>query len=121
MKKIMKFIPLFLFLSILLWGFVNINIQNTAIFNNDYIDSDPSINSEELSKTTGIDLSTFNEDRSMIKMYSENNTLKVVINERYINLDELVIGKVILLIVDSIDNTLMYFNNLINNVVQRGI
>ena len=41
----------------------------------------------------------------------------MIINEKDIDLDELIIGKIILLIVNSIDNIIMNFNNLINNIV----
>lgn len=117
MRKIIKIIPFFLFISILLWGTVNINMQNTDIFNNSYTDDDSSLSSKELSQKTGIDLSIFNEDKSIIKIYKENDSTKMIINEKDIDLDELIIGKIILLIVNSIDNIIMNFNNLINNIV----
>ncbi len=117
MKKILRFIPFFLFLLILLWGFINVNIQNTQVFNNNYIDSDDLLDSEKISKNTGIDLTIFNQDKSIIKIYSEDNALKVVINNKDINLDERVIGKIAILVVNSINNLLSCFNDLINNAV----
>lgn len=117
LKKILRFIPFFLFLLILLWGFINVNIQNTQVFNNNYIDSDDLLDSEKISKNTGIDLTIFNQDKSIIKIYSEDNALKVVINNKDINLDERVIGKIAILVVNSINNLLSCFNDLINNAV----
>lgn len=121
MRKILKLIPLFLFLLILLWGFINVNLQNTQVFNSNYIESNTLADVEELSENTGIDLNTFNEDKSIIKVYSEDNTLKVVINNKVISLDELITGKFVVLVINSMNNALAYFNDLINNVAQGSI
>lgn len=119
MKKILKIIPFFLFNIILIWGFVNINIRNTEIFSSNYIEfiRTNKVQKDELEKNTGIDFSSFNKDESIIKIYKKQNNLQVVFKDRVINLNKSMIGKIIILTVNSINNALGYFSNLIRNIV----
>ncbi|MDO4534273.1 MAG: hypothetical protein Q4B63_00510 [Clostridium perfringens] len=119
MKKILSVVPILLSIIILLWGFVNINIKNTEVFNSEYIEAIASkkVEGEELEVNTGIDLTSFNKDESIIKIYNEENNLKLVFKNKIINLNEGILGRVVVLTVNSINNALNYINTLIENFI----
>lgn len=119
MRKILRAIPILLFCIILLWGFININIENTKAFNEQYIEtiSSKPVDGEKLEENTGIDFTGFNEDKSIIKIYNEENNLKLVFKNHIINLNEGILGKIVILIVDSMNNGLDYINTLIENFI----
>lgn len=119
MRKILRTIPILLSIIILLWGFININIENTKAFNEEYIEtiSLKPVDGEKLEKNTGIDFTSFNEDNSIIKIYNEENNLKLVFKNHVINLNEGIIGKIVILTVDSMNNSLNYINTLIENFI----
>lgn len=119
MRKILRSIPILLSIIILLWGFININIQNTKAFNNEYIKtiSLKPVDGEKLEENTGIDFTSFNEDKSIIKIYNEENNLKLVFKNYIIDLNEGLLGKIVILIVDYMNNSLNYINTLIENLV----
>lgn len=119
MKKILKVIPFILFSIILLWGFININIKNTEIFNSNYIEfiTSNKVELDELEKNTGIDFTSFKRDKSIIKIYKRENNLQAVFKNKIISLNESISGKIVILIINSINNTLEYFSNLIRDMV----
>ena len=119
MRKILRVVPFVLFLVIFIWGFININIQNTEVFNSEYIECNSSnkIGIEELEENTGIDFSGFNKDESLIKVYNEENNLKLVFKDYVIDLNEGVLGRIVMYIVNSMNNSVNYINTLIENLV----
>ncbi len=119
MKKILRIIPVLLFVIILLWGFININIQNTKIFNSKYIEAMTSrkIDSERLEENTGIDFTNFNKDESIIKIYNEENNLKLVFRNKIIDLNNDPLGRMVVIIVNSMNSALKYINNIIENLI----
>lgn len=89
----------------LIWGFFKINIEATEAFNSSkYERSD--VDYEKIKKDTGLDLEKLSRDDSFIKTYDEEDKFIVVIGKYKIDLQETVVGRVIVNTLDTIDNVL---------------
>ncbi|MPQ42256.1 hypothetical protein [Clostridium tarantellae] len=103
MKKIIFTIPFILFSIIFFWGYVNINIENTKVFNNKDLEVS-NVDSEKLKEETGMDLSMFSKDESKIKIYREDEEVYAVIDNYKVDINKGIIGKGLVNLIDSINH-----------------
>lgn len=111
MRKIKTLlIPLIIFLFIVSWGIIGVNLENTEAFNNQEIEKSEHIDYERIKEKTGMDLTIFSEDNSPVKIYENKDEFYLVINEHKFNLNQGIVGNVLIgsfnlmnLIIDNIN------------------
>ncbi|MGL5244374.1 MAG: hypothetical protein ACRC7R_04220 [Sarcina sp.] len=113
MRKILITVPFILFFIIFIWGYVNINIENTKVFNNKDLEV-TNVDSEKLKEEIGMDLSVFSKDESKIKIYKEDKEIFAVVEDYKIDINKGVIGKGLINIVDGMN----YFINKIGHFIE---
>lgn len=118
MKKIFLIIPFVMFVIIFIWGFTKINIENTEVFNNKNQEV-TNVDYEKIKEDTGMDLTIFSKDNSIIKIYKEGSNLTLVINDIILELSNNILGKIFISILDIFDNSIDKINNLINIIFMK--
>lgn len=100
-----------IFFSIICWGVIGINIENTEAFNNQNYELNEQVDYERIKEETGMDLTVFSEDNSPIKIYENKDEFYLVFKEHTLNLNRGFIGNILI-------GTFNLINNLINNINQ---
>lgn len=118
MKKILYVIPFLLFFVIFIWGFVNINIENTKVFNTK--DSEiSSMDNDKLKEEIGIDLTVFSKDNSQVKIYRDEKGVFISYNNYLLNLSEGLLGKSIVAMIDTMNRSLESINLFMQNIMEE--
>ncbi len=70
LKKFMTIVTLgIIVFSIISWGFIGVNIENTEAFNNQNYELSEKVDYDRIKEETGMDLTIFSEDNSPVKKY----------------------------------------------------
>lgn len=115
MKKIFLIIPFVLFLIIFIWGFTKVNIENTEVFNNKKQEV-TNVDYEKIKEDTGMDLTIFSKDNSIIKIYKEGSKLTLVINDIVLELSNNIVGKIFISTLDILDSSIDKINSFIDTM-----
>ena len=106
MKKFMTILTLAIIVfSIISWGLIGVNIENTEAFNNQNYDYD------RIKEETGMDLTIFSEDNSPVKIYENKDEVYLVFKEHTLNLSKGLFGNILI-------GTFNLVNKLINDINQ---
>ena len=117
MKKILYVIPFLMFIVIFVWGFVNINIENTKVFNSK--DSEiSSMNNDKLKEEIGIDLTGFSEDNSKMKIYRDEKGFYISYKDYVINLNEGIFGRALIAMIDTMNKSVESINLIVQNIME---
>lgn len=118
MKKMLYIIPFLLFSVIFVWGFVNINIENTKVFNSK--DSEiSSMDNDKLKEEIGIDLTGFSKDNSNVKIYRDTNEFFVVYKDYVVNLNEGLFGRALVAMIDTMNKSAESINLFMQNIMEE--
>lgn len=118
MKKILYIIPFLMFIVIFVWGFVNINMENTKVFNSK--DSEiSSMDNDKIKEEVGIDLTGFSEDNSNLKMYRDDQGFYVIYKDYVVNLNEGVFGRALVAMIDTINRSVESVNLFMENIMEE--
>ncbi|MGG5462673.1 hypothetical protein [Clostridium sp. B9] len=110
MKKIISLIiPSIIFIAIISWGVMGVNIENTEAFNNKEYEVSEQIDYDKIKEETGMDLTVFSEDNTPIKIYENKDEFYLVFKEHILNLNKGIIGSVLV-------GTFNIMNNIIDNI-----
>lgn len=103
MKRFIAGISVFIAIIMLVWGFFKVNIEATEAFNSSKYERS-NVDYEKIKKDTGLDLEKLSRDDSFIKTYDEKDKFIVVIGKYKIDLEETIVGRVIVNTLDIIDS-----------------
>ncbi|EGT3615854.1 hypothetical protein FHH43_06315 [Clostridium perfringens] len=98
-----------IFFSIICWGIIGVNIENTEAFNNQNYELNEQVDYEKIKEETGMDLTVFSEDNSPIKIYENKDEFYLVFKEYTLNLNKGLIGNILI-------GTFNLMNQLINSI-----
>lgn len=116
MKKFIAILTLgLIFFSILCWGIIGINIENTEAFNNQNYESSKQIDYDKIKEETGMDLTVFSEDNSPIKIYENKDEVYLVFNDYTLNLNRGLIGNILIGTFNLVDKIINSINQFIGN------
>ena len=112
MKKFMTILTLAIIVfSIISWGFIGVNIENTEAFNNQNYELSEKVDYDRIKEETGMDLTIFSEDNSPIKIYENKDEVYLVFKEHTLNLSKGLFGNILI-------GTFNLVNKLINDINQ---
>lgn len=112
LKKFMTILTLgIIVFSIISWGLIGVNIENTEAFNNQNYELSEKVDYDRIKEETGMDLTIFSEDNSPVKIYENKDEVYLVFKEHTLNLSKGLFGNMII-------GTFNLVNKLINNINQ---
>ncbi|EGT5617978.1 TPA: hypothetical protein I9148_000122 [Clostridium perfringens] len=112
MKKFMTILTLgIIVFSIISWGLIGVNIENTEAFNNKNYELSEKVDYDRIKEETGMDLTIFSEDNSPVKIYENKDEVYLVFKEHTLNLSKGLFGNMLI-------GTFNLVNKLINNINQ---
>ena len=91
LKKFMTILTLAIIVfSIISWGLIGVNIENTEAFNNQNYELSEKVDYDRIKEETGMDLTKFSEDNSPVKIYEnkEKKTDTIIQTTLPLNFDE---------------------------------
>ncbi len=97
--------------SIISWGLIGVNIENTEAFNNQNYELSEKVDYDRIKEETGMDLTIFSEDNSPVKIYENKDEVYLVFKEHTLNLSKGLFGNMLI-------GTFNLVNKLINNINQ---
>ena len=112
LKKFMTILTLaIIFFSIISWGLIGVNIENTEAFNNQNYELSEKVDYDRIKEETGMDLTIFSEDNSPVKIYENKDEVYLVFKEHTLNLSKGLFGNMLI-------GTFNLVNKLINDINQ---
>ena len=113
-------IPFMLFITIFTWGYVTVNIENTKTFSS-ADKSTINIDNDKIKDNIDVDLKDiFSEDNCKIKFYPEGKNLYLLYEDKYyLNLEDDIIGRGVINLVDGINNTMAQINSYIEIIFEE--
>lgn len=112
LKKFMTILTLAIIVfSIISWGFIGVNIENTEAFNNQNYELSEKVDYDRIKEETGMDLTIFSEDNSPVKIYENKDEVYLVFKEHTLNLSKGLFGNILI-------GTFNLVNKLINDINQ---
>lgn len=112
LKKFMTIVTLgIIVFSIISWGFIGVNIENTEAFNNQNYELSEKVDYDRIKEETGMDLTIFSEDNSPVKIYENKDEVYLVFKEHTLNLSKGLFGNILI-------GTFNLVNKLINDINQ---
>ena len=112
LKKFMTILTLAIIVfSIISWGFIGVNIENTEAFNNQNYELSAKVDYDRIKEETGMDLTIFSEDNSPVKIYENKYEVYLVFKEHTLNLSKGLFGNILI-------GTFKLVNKLINDINQ---
>lgn len=112
LKKFMTILTLgIIVFSIISWGLIGVNIENTEAFNNQNYELSEKVDYDRIKEETGMDLTIFSEDNSPVKIYENKDEVYLVFKEHTLNLSKGLFGNMLI-------GTFNLVNKLINNINQ---
>ena len=112
LKKFMTILTLgIIVFSIISWGFIGVNIENTEAFNNQNYELSEKVDYDRIKEETGMDLTIFSEDNSPVKIYENKDEVYLVFKEHTLNLSKGLFGNMLI-------GTFNLVNKLINDINQ---
>lgn len=112
LKKFMTILTLaIIFFSIISWGLIGVNIENTEAFNNQNYELSEKVDYDRIKEETGMDLTIFSEDNSPVKIYENKDEVYLVFKEHTLNLSKGLFGNILI-------GTFNLVNKLINDINQ---
>ena len=112
LKKFMTILTLAIIVfSIISWGLIGVNIENTEAFNNQNYELSEKVDYDRIKEETGMDLTIFSEDNSPVKIYENKDEVYLVFKEHTLNLSKGLFGNMLI-------GTFNLVNKLINNINQ---
>ncbi len=97
--------------SIISWGLIGVNIENTEAFNNQNYELSEKVDYDRIKEETGMDLTIFSEDNSPVKIYENKDEVYLVFKEHTLNLSKGLFGNILI-------GTFNLVNKLINDINQ---
>ena len=95
LKKFMTILTLAIIVfSIISWGLIGVNIENTEAFNNQNYELSEKVDYDRIKEETGMDLTIFSEDNSPVKIYENKDEVYLVFKEHTLNLNKGVLIKI---------------------------
>ncbi|MCW5198105.1 hypothetical protein F1Z41_08345 [Clostridium perfringens] len=111
-KKFMTILTLAIIVfSIISWGLIGVNIENTEAFNNQNYELSEKVDYDRIKEETGMDLTIFSEDNSPVKIYENKDEVYLVFKEHTLNLSKGLFGNILI-------GTFNLVNKLINDINQ---
>lgn len=112
LKKFMTILTLGIIVSsIISWGLIGVNIENTEAFNNQNYELSEKVDYDRIKEETGMDLTIFSEDNSPVKIYENKDEVYLVFKEHTLNLSKGLFGNILI-------GTFNLVNKLINDINQ---
>ena len=112
LKKFMTILTLAIIVfSIISWGFIGVNIENTEAFNNQNYELSEKVDYDRIKEETGMDLTILSEDNSPVKIYENKDEVYLVFKEHTLNLSKGLFGNILI-------GTFNLVNKLINDINQ---
>ena len=112
LKKFMTILTLGIIVSsIISWGLIGVNIENTEAFNNQNYELSEKVDYDRIKEETGMDLTIFSEDKSPVKIYENKDEVYLVFKEHTLNLSKGLFGNILI-------GTFNLVNKLINDINQ---
>lgn len=112
LKKFMTILTLVIIVfSIISWGLIGVNIENTEAFNNQNYELSEKVDYDRIKEETGMDLTIFSEDNSPVKIYENKDEVYLVFKEHTLNLSKGLFGNILI-------GTFNLVNKLINDINQ---
>ena len=112
LKKFMTILTLgIIVFSIISWGLIGVNIENTEAFNNQDYELSEKVDYDRIKEETGMDLTIFSEDNSPVKIYENKDEVYLVFKEHTLNLSKGLFGNILI-------GTFNLVNKLINDINQ---
>lgn len=112
LKKFMTIVTLAIIVfSIISWGVIGVNIENTEAFNNQNYELSEKVDYDRIKEETGMDLTIFSEDNSPVKIYENKDEVYLVFKEHTLNLSKGLFGNILI-------GTFNLVNKLINDINQ---
>lgn len=112
LKKFMTILTLAIIVfSIISWGLIGVNIENTEAFNNQNYELSEKVDYDRIKEETGMDLTIFSEDNSPVKIYENKDDVYLVFKEHTLNLSKGLFGNILI-------GTFNLVNKLINDINQ---
>ena len=112
LKKFMTILALAIIVfSIISWGLIGVNIENTEAFNNQNYELSEKVDYDRIKEETGMDLTIFSEDNSPVKIYENKDDVYLVFKEHTLNLSKGLFGNILI-------GTFNLVNKLINDINQ---
>lgn len=112
LKKFMTILTLAIIVfSIISWGLIGVNIENTEAFNNQNYELSEKVDYDRIKEETGMDLTIFSEDNSPVKIYENKDEVYLVFKEHTLNLSKGLFGNMLI-------GTFNLVNKLINDINQ---
>lgn len=112
LKKFMTILtPGIIVFSIISWGLIGVNIENTEAFNNQNYELSEKVDYDRIKEETGMDLTIFSEDNSPVKIYENKDEVYLVFKEHTLNLSKGLFGNILI-------GTFNLVNKLINDINQ---
>ena len=112
LKKFMTILALAIIVfSIISWGLIGVNIENTEAFNNQNYELSEKVDYDRIKEETGMDLTIFSEDNSPVKIYENKDEVYLVFKEHTLNLSKGLFGNILI-------GTFNLVNKLINDINQ---
>lgn len=112
LKKFMTILTLAIIVfSIISWGLIGVNIENTEAFNNQNYELSEKVDYDRIKEETGMDLTIFSEDNSPVKIYENKDEVYLVFKEHTLNLNKGLFGNILI-------GTFNLVNKLINDINQ---
>ena len=112
LKKFMTILTLAIIVfSIISWGLIGVNIENTEAFNNQNYELSEKVDYDRIKEETGMDLTIFSEDNSPVKIYENKDDVYLVFKEHTLNLSKGLFGNILI-------GTFNLVNRLINDINQ---
>ena len=112
LKKFMTIVTLgIIVFSIISWGLIGVNIENTEAFNNQNYELSEKVDYDRIKEETGMDLTIFSEDNSPVKIYENKDEVYLVFKEHTLNLSKGLFGNILI-------GTFNLVNKLINDINQ---
>ena len=112
LKKFMTILTLAIIVfSIISWGLIGVNIENTEAFNNQNYELSEKVDYDRIKEETGMDLTIFSKDNSPVKIYENKDDVYLVFKEHTLNLSKGLFGNILI-------GTFNLVNKLINDINQ---
>ena len=118
LKKFMTILALAIIVfSIISWGLIGVNIENTEAFNNQNYELSEKVDYDRIKEETGMDLTIFSEDNSPVKIYENKDEVYLVFKEHTLNLSKGLFGNMLIGIFNLVNKLINDINQFIGNYI----
>ena len=118
LKKFMTILTLAIIVfSIISWGLIGVNIENTEAFNNQDYELSEKVDYDRIKEETGMDLTIFSEDNSPVKIYENKDEVYLVFKEHTLNLSKGLFGNILIGTFNLVDKLINDINQFIGNYI----